>query len=290
MPRLLVIGTGLVGGSFALAMREAGRFDHIDGHDSDAAAAETALQLGHVDAVALDLDAAIAAADAVLVAVPTPAIAELVRRIAASRAAKAPTVIDVGSAKGSVLEALRGSGAMPPRFVPSHPMAGSERRGPAAADAGLFRGRSVILTPQPETDPKALDQARGWWAATGAQIVETTAPIHDEMVALTSHLPHLIAYAFMNWIDQPHAAAPADFAGPGLHDFTRIAASDAAMWRRILSENRSAVLAQYDGWSVAMTRFIDLLRNRRFDELEALLTDAQAARLRMIDRSGPDRE
>jgi len=290
MPRLLIIGTGLVGGSFALAMRQAGCFGHIDGYDSDAVAAATALQLGHVDAVAHDLDAAIAAADAVLVAVPTPAIALLVRSIAASRPTKAPTVLDVASVKGSVLEALRGSGAMPACFVPSHPMAGSERRGPTAADAGLFRGRPVILTPQPETDPKALARARDWWGATGAQIVETSAPIHDEMVALTSHLPHLVAYAFMNWIDQAHAAAPADFAGPGLHDFTRIAASDATMWRRILSENRAAVLAQYDGWSASMGRFIELLRNRRFDELEALLADAQAARLRMIDRSRPEHE
>ncbi len=165
-------------------------------------------------------------------------------------------------------------------------MAGSERRGPAAADATLFRGRPVILTPQPETDPQALGRARDWWSATGAQVIETSAPIHDEMVALTSHLPHLIAYAFMNWVDRPHAAAPADFAGPGLHDFTRIAASDASMWRRILSENRTAVLAQYDGWSASMTRFVELLRNRRFDELEALLADAQAARQRMTDR-GP---
>jgi prephenate dehydrogenase len=289
MSRLLVIGTGLVGGSFALAMRGARRFDQIDGYDADAAAASAALQLGHIDAVAHDLDAAIATADAVLVAVPTPAIAPLVRNIAAARPTNAPTVLDVGSVKGSVLEALRGSGAMPACFVPSHPMAGSERRGPAAADAMLFRGRPVVLTPQPETDPQALGRARDWWSATGAQVVETSAPIHDEMVALTSHLPHLIAYAFMNWINQPHAAAPADFAGPGLHDFTRIAASDASMWCRILSENRTAVLAQYDGWSASMTRFIELLRNRRFDELEALLADAQAVRQRMTDR-GHDHE
>ena len=149
MSRLLVIGTGLVGGSFALAMREARRFDHIDGHDADAAAAAAALQLGHIDAVAHDLDAAIATADAVLVAVPTPAIAPLVRRIAAARPTNTPTVLDVGSVKGSVLEALRGSGAMPPCFVPSHPMAGSERRGPAAADATLVSrssGRSDTAT------------------------------------------------------------------------------------------------------------------------------------------------
>ncbi len=285
MPRLLIIGTGLIGGSFALAMREAGRFGYIEGHDSDASAAAVALQRGHIDAVVRDLDVAIAAADAVLVAVPTHAIAPLVRRIAVSIRANA-TVLDVGSVKGSVLAGLRDGGVMPPCFVPSHPMAGSEKRGPAAADAGLFRDRPVILTPQPETDPQALARARDWWSATGAKVVETSASIHDEMVALTSHLPHLVAYAFMGWVDQPHAGAPADFAGPGLHDFTRIAASDAAMWRQILSENRAAVLAQYDGWAASMARLVELLRSGRFDELEAVLARAQAARVRTMGTDG----
>jgi prephenate dehydrogenase len=284
MPHLLVIGTGLIGGSFALAMRKGGCFAHIDGHDSDAAAAASALRLGHIDAVAPDLNAAIARADAVLVAVPIAAVASTVQRVC--KLNRTATVIDVGSVKGSVLEALRKSGAMPPGFVPCHPMAGSEKRGPEAADAGLFRDRPVILTPQPETDPKALARVREWWSAAGARVVESSAPIHDEMVALTSHLPHLVAYAFMNWVGKPHGAVPADFAGPGLHGFTRIAASDAAMWRQILSENRAAVLAQYDGLVASMDGFVELLRNERFDELEALLAQAQATRLRMIEASG----
>ena len=131
-----------------------------------------------------------------------------------------------------------------------------------------------------------MARARDWWRAAGAKVVETSAPIHDEMVALTSHLPHLVAYAFMGWVDQPHAGAPADFAGPGLHDFTRVAASDAAMWRQILSENRAAVLAQYDGWAASMARLVELLRSGRFDELEAVLARAQAARLRTMGTDG----
>jgi prephenate dehydrogenase len=287
MNRLLVIGTGLIGGSFALATRKAGCFSHIDGHDSDTSAAAAALRLGHIDAAAPDLNAAIAAADLVLVAVPVATVASMVRRVCESN--RTATVIDAGSVKGSLLEELRRSGAMPPRFVPSHPMAGSEKRGPEAAHAGLFRDRPVILTPQPETDPHALARAREWWSATGARVVETSAAIHDEMVALTSHLPHLIAYAFMNWVGKPHGGVPADFAGPGLNDFTRIAASDAAMWRRILSGNRAAVLAQYDGLAASMNRFVELLRSERFDELETLLAQAQATRLRMIEAGGqPD--
>ena len=288
MSRLLVIGTGLVGGSFALAMRQAGCFARIDGYDSDTTCANAALQRAQIDAVVRGSGCSDRDGRRNTGCGADDAIAALVRRIATARRANAQTVMDVGSVKGSVLAALRSSGAMPATFVPSHPMAGSEKRGSAAADASLFRDRPVILTPQPETDPGALERAREWWNATGARVVETSAPLHDEMVALTSHLPHLVAYAFMNWVDQPHGATPADFAGPGVHDFTRIAASDPAMWRLILSENRAAVLAQYDGWSASMTRFADLLRNGRDDELEALMETARAARLRMVEREAND--
>jgi prephenate dehydrogenase len=285
MPRLLVIGTGLIGGSFALAMRQAGCFTRIDGHDADASVTKRARKLGVIDAVASDEAAGIAAADAVLIAVPTAEIAGLVGRIATQIGRRSVTVFDVGSVKGSVLDELRRGGGVPPWFVPSHPMAGSEHHGPDAADANLFRNRQVIVTPQPESDRAALDRVAGWWRAAGANVVETSAKIHDEMVALTSHLPHLIAYAFMNWVDGPHSSAPRDFTGPGLKDFTRIAASDAHMWRQILAENRSAVLAQYDGWTASLGTLVEHLRNGRFDELEKLLANAQAARGRLTDQS-----
>ena len=285
MPRLLVIGVGLIGGSFALAMRSEGCFSHIEGFDSDRLVAGRAQQLGAIDTIANDLEAGMAAADAVLLAVPTPALAGLVRRIGAVIGSRQVTVFDVGSVKGSVVDALRGDGGVPPWFVPSHPMAGSERHGPEAADASLFRDRPVIVTPQPESDRAAVDRVTGWWRAAGANVVETSAPIHDELVALTSHLPHLAAYAFMNWVAAPHSAAPRDFAGPGLMDFTRIAASDPHMWREILAANRDSVLAQYDGWTARLDTLIEHLRNGRFDELEALLAAAQAARAALADRS-----
>ncbi len=132
----------------------------------------------------------------------------------------------------------------------------------------------------------ALARAREWWGAAGARVVETSAPIHDEMVALTSHLPHLVAYAFMNWVGQPHGAAPADFAGPGLRDFTRIAASDAAMWRRdpVREPRRGAgAIRRLGGVADSVRR---VAARRRFDELEALLAQAQATRLRMIEAGG----
>jgi prephenate dehydrogenase len=285
MPHLLVIGVGLIGGSFGLAMRSEGCFSHIEGFDSDPLVARRAQQRGAIDTVAKNAEASMAAADAVLLAVPTPALAGLVRRVGAVIGNRQVTVFDVGSVKGSVVDSLRGDGGVPPWFVPSHPMAGSERRGPEAADANLFRDRPVIVTPQPETDRAAVDRVIGWWRAAGANVVETSAPIHDEMVALTSHLPHLAAYAFMNWVAAPHSAAPRNFVGPGLIDFTRIAASDPHMWRQILAANRDSVLAQYDGWAARLDTLIEHLRNGRFDELEALLAAAQAARAALADRS-----
>jgi len=283
MPRLLVIGTGLIGGSFALAMRRAGAFARIDGYDANASTAEQAAELGLIDRPVTDLPQAVAAADAVLIAVPTSAIADNVRRVAAAVVRPTTTVFDAGSVKGSVVANLRGRGGIPAWFVPSHPMAGSERRGPDAADTHLFRDRHVILTPQPETDTAATARVRGWWAAAGARVFETSAEIHDDMVALTSHLPHLIAYAYMGWVDAPHSGDPRAFAGPGLQDFTRIAASDAAMWRQILTDNRAAVLAQFDGWSATFARLGTLLREGRFDELERWLASARAARARLSD-------
>jgi prephenate dehydrogenase len=286
MARLLVIGTGLIGGSFALAMRRASSFTRIDGYDANATVARQAVEFGLIDRAVTDLAPAIAAADGILIAVPTDAIADNVRRVAAAIARPTTTVFDAGSVKGSVLANLRADGGVPTWFVPSHPMAGSERRGPDAADANLFRGRQVIVTPAAHTDSAAVARVRGWWHAAGAQLFETTAEIHDEMVALTSHLPHLIAYAFMNWVDAPHSGEPRAFAGPGLHDFTRIAASDAAMWRQILSDNRAAVLDQFDGWSARFAELGTLLRDGRFDELERMLALARAARARLLEPPG----
>lgn len=285
MPRLLVIGTGLIGGSFALAMRGAGCFDHIEGYDADASAAARAVQLRVIDSAAKDLGSAIATCDAVLIAIPTTGIADLVRQIAVHTNRRDITVFDAGSVKGSVLDELRRGGGVPRWFVPSHPMAGSEHHGPASADASLFRKRQVIVTPQPETDRAAIDRVSGWWRAAGAMVVETSAPIHDEMVALTSHLPHLVAYAFMNWVDEPHSGVPRDFAGPGLRDFTRIAASEPHMWRQISSENRTAILGQFDGFAQSLDEIIEHLRHGRFDQLEKLLERAQRARLRLTDES-----
>jgi prephenate dehydrogenase len=284
MPRLLVIGTGLIGGSFALAMRRAGRFDSIAGYDTDAAALAEAEARGIIDHAASDPSIAAAAADAVLIAVPPFAIAAAVRR-ALTACRRSTPIFDAGSVKGSVIAALRGGGDLPAQFVPTHPMAGSERQGPGAADATLFVDRHVILTPEPETDPAAVAAVRDWWGAAGATVIESSAAVHDEMVALTSHLPHLLAHTFMEWAARPRSADPADFAGPGLRDFTRIAASDPVLWRQIFAANRDALLHEFDGFAAALEQVGELLRTNRFDELQTLLAKARNARADLLERA-----
>jgi len=283
MPQLLVIGTGLIGGSFALAMRRAGCFQVFAGYDTDTAALAQAKARGIIDQVVADPVTAASAADAVIIAVPPAAIAAAVRRTVAVVRRSVP-VFDAGSVKGSVIAALRDGGDMPPQFVPTHPMAGSERQGPDAADATLFLNRHVIVTPEAETDPAAVASVRRWWNAAGATVIESSAAVHDEMVALTSHLPHLLAHAFMEWVARPHSADAAAFAGPGLRDFTRIAASDPALWRQIFAANRGALLREFDGFAAVLAQVGELLRNDRLDELQSLLATARDARARLLGR------
>jgi len=196
--RLLLIGTGLIGASFALAARRAGVFDAVSGFDVDAAALGSALRAGSLTQAVTSIEAGIEHADAVLVAVPPREIVGAVVRVYAAMGTRTVPVFDVGSIKvpvvGGLIDCL---GTVPATFVPCHPMAGAEHRGPEAADAALFEGRTVFLTPTAGTQPAAIERVALWWRACGAQVSVTTAERHDAAVALTSHLPHLLAFAYM---------------------------------------------------------------------------------------------
>lgn len=230
---LLLVGTGLVGGSFALAAKAAGLFDRVVGVDRDADALADAVARGVVDATAREPSEDFQAA---CVAVPVAAIAERVREAAQV----APVVFDVGSVKQSVIDALR-----PPLsgFVPCHPIAGGSRGGAAAARADLFRERPVVLTPTNATDADAVATVRRYWQAVGARVVVEDAAAHDERFAKLSHLPHLLAFAYFE------LAARADDlhdVGAGFRDFTRIGGADADVWTDILHANADPVLRHLD--------------------------------------------
>ena len=232
---LLLVGTGLIGGSFALAARANGLFDRIIGIDSNPEALETARALGIVEGPEQSFEPT-----AICIATPVSRIAECVAD-AASRYPGVP-IFDVGSVKATVVDTLRSSGQIPGDFVPCHPIAGSETVGASAARADLFQGRSVIITPVDETDRDTVSSVESWWRGVGASVTTANPRSHDRLVAATSHLPHLVAFALMEVLDDIDDETLSAYIGDGFRDLSRIAASDPTIWSDILRENSEATL------------------------------------------------
>jgi prephenate dehydrogenase len=241
--RLAIIGVGLIGGSLALALRRGGYVAEVVGCGRRIEALRGAQQLGIIDRWETEPALAAEGADMVVVAVPVGAMEAVFRSLAGCLSAQS-VLTDVGSTKGQVVEAARAAFGIPAaNFVPGHPIAGTERSGYQAAFPELFEGRRVILTPLAETDAAAVHKVRGMWQHTGAEVVEMAVRHHDEILAATSHLPHVLAYSLV------HTLAGMDesweifrYAAGGFRDFTRIAASDPGMWRDICLGNKAAIL------------------------------------------------
>lgn len=279
---LAVVGVGLIGGSFALALRKARAVRRVVGVGRSAQNLERARERGIVDhAVTLDNDWAKEThdADVVLLATPVAQFGELLRALAPQLGAQT-IVTDAGSTKQDVAAAARAAlGSAFPRFVPAHPIAGSERSGAEAADAALFHERRVIVTPLRETDPQAVALVRALWQAAGAHVSELTPGRHDRVLAAVSHLPHLLAFAFVDEIAaREDAAALFAHAGSGLRDFTRIAASSPEMWRDIALANRPALLAELDLYRGALDAVVRALEQGDGAALEAMFARAAQAR------------
>ncbi len=270
--KLAIVGTGLIGASFAKAARRRGLSDDIAGLDAHADNAATALRLGLIDQV---VDAVPPDAAAVLLAVPVDGIAPWVRRLADHPG----VLLDAGSVKSPIIESLRAGGALPPRYVPCHPIAGSERSGPEAADADLFAGRQAVLTPMPETDPAAIDQVRALWHGVGADAHLMTAAEHDRILAVTSHLPHLIAFAYLDGVDAAHLA----YTGGGFDDFTRIGTAAPGLWASILGLNRGPLSEALAAFKASLGQLERALHNDDREALHALI-DAAGGRLTRLDR------
>jgi len=279
---LAVIGVGLIGGSFALALKAAGRVGSVIGVGRGRANLDTALTLGIIDrAVTLNEEwtREIAAADLVLVATPVgefPALfEELGRRVSAHA-----IVTDAGSTKGEVIAAARTHlGDAIARFVPGHPIAGTENTGASAAFATLFRNRNVVLTPIAETDPAAVATVTSLWSGCGAQVRELDPTAHDRIFAAVSHLPHVLAFALVDLLAaRPDADDVFRFAASGFRDFTRIAASSPEMWRDISLANRVALSAALDAYRVQLDAVAAMVAGADEAGLEALFSRAAAAR------------
>ncbi|MEO8281760.1 MAG: prephenate dehydrogenase/arogenate dehydrogenase family protein [Ideonella sp.] len=277
--KLCVIGCGLIGGSFALAMKAAGLVDQVVGVGKSADNLAKAKARGAIDSEVGSAAQGVVDADLVLVAVPVVAAESVLREI---RESLSPDVLlmDVGSTKRDIVDAARRvlQGRLP-NFVPAHPIAGKESSGISHAEATLFRDRQVLLTPISQTDPRLLKIADSLWSAIGGQVRQMTPENHDATFAAVSHLPHLLAFAYFNSVlGHPAGADYLQMAGPGFRDFTRIAASDPDVWRDILWTNREEVLKQSMRFRQALDAFEHVIRRGDQSAIETLIRTASDGR------------
>ena len=277
--QLGVIGCGLMGGSFALAMKRAGLVKRVIGYSKSPSTTERAKKMGVIDDAAESALLAVSGSDLVLIAVPVAASETTFKAI---RHLVEPGVLfmDVGSTKRDVVDAARR--VLKERvahFVPAHPIAGKEAGGVQHADPALYQGRQVILTPLPQNEAALVQKATDVWTAIGAQVLKMTPENHDAAFAAVSHLPHLLAFAYFSAVSrQPAGEDFLALAGPGFRDFTRIAASDAAVWRDILIANREEILKQSLRFRHTLDAIEHVMRSGNGEALEDLIRQAADAR------------
>jgi len=281
--KLVVVGVGLIGGSFALALKEAGAVGRVLGVGRGAGNIRRALELGIIDAAGALDPATFGDADLVLLAVPVGQMRPLMRSIAPLLGGST-VATDAGSTKKDVVDiARREFKASLPRFVPGHPIAGTEKSGAGAASASLYRGRKVVLTPLKGTDAGALALVRSAWEACGASVFELAPREHDAVLASVSHLPHVLAFALVDQVARHKDAKRLfTYAAGGFRDFTRIASSHPEMWRDICLANRKALLAELRRYGGELERVKRMLERGDAKALEALFAGARDARDRWL--------
>ena len=277
--RLVVIGVGLIGGSVAAALWQAGKVRRIVGVGRGRANIERALELRIIDEAIDDISAAVRGADIVLLAVPVRQNDRVLAKLAGSVAAET-VVTDAGSTKMDYVAAARR--LLPShlsRVVPAHPIAGAELTGVDAANPGLFTGRNVVLTPLPENDAGAVDRIESMWKACGARVSRMSPKHHDQVFSAVSHLPHMLAYTLVHMIaTRPDAQELFSFAAGGFRDFTRIASSSPEMWRDIAMANREALLADIASYQQQLGHLAELIHNADAEQLGKIFETARNAR------------
>ncbi|MBL0769561.1 prephenate/arogenate dehydrogenase family protein [Sphingopyxis sp. DHUNG17] len=286
---LAIIGLGLIGSSIARAVRAKLPDVRVVGHDADADVRDTARAIELCDVVADDAVAAVAEADLVILAVPVGRMEEAARAIAPGLDPDA-IVSDVGSSKAGIAEAL--ARALPGRTViPAHPVAGTENSGPAAGFATLFEGRWCILTPASDAPATEVEALAAFWKALGARVETMDAAHHDMVLAVTSHLPHLIAYTIVGTASELEEVTESEvikYSAGGFRDFTRIAASDPVMWRDVFLANKDAVLATLQRFNEDLTALQQAIRRGDGARLEDWFTRTRAIRRSIIEQGQDD--
>ena len=283
--RLCLIGVGLIGGSLSLALKEKGLVGTIVGFDTDFRNLSQALELGVIDLAADTADQAVAGADWVVIATPVGALGRVFAELQ-PHWRDDWTVTDTGSTKLDVVDAAtRVFGGVPANFVPGHPIAGAELSGAGAARADLFERRRVILTPVERTDRSVLHKVEQCWLAIGALVSEMAPAHHDEVLAATSHLPHVLAFVLTEMLGRKDEQQEIfQYAAGGFRDFTRIASSDPRMWLDICLANRQQLLPLLEEYREALRIAGQLIQSEKAEELLALFSDARNARQRFLDQ------
>ncbi len=283
--RLALLGTGLINGSLALALKKRGAVGEVVGCARRETTVARARELGICDVATTDPTTAVRGADMVVIGTPPGAAGAVAAAMAPGLGAEA-IVTDVGSVKAGIVAQVAPYLANLARFVPGHPVAGTEHSGPDAAFATLFEHRRCILTPLPETDPTATLQVRRMWETVGAAVDEMTPEHHDRILAITSHLPHLIAYTIVGTVDDLEEQAQSEvfkYAAGGFTDFTRIAASDPVMWRDVFLNNKPAVLEMLGRFTEDLIALQRAIRWDQGETLEDLFTRTRAIRRGVVE-------
>ena len=282
--RLAIIGLGLIGGSLARALRAAGEVEEVVGCGRTRSNLERGVELGVIDRYTHDPGEAVLGADMIFVAVPLGAMAEVFTAIKDSMA-RGTVVTDGGSVKGSVVaDAAQVFGEVPCNLVPGHPIAGTEKSGVEASFTHLYRNRRVILTPVATTDPGAVDKVEKMWRICGADVTCMDVAHHDEVLAATSHLPHMLAFSLVDTLARMEEKIEIfRYAAGGFRDFTRIASSNPVMWRDICVANREALSAVLKRYANELHDLADALEDTEGQALLEIFERAKSARDRYVD-------
>ena len=282
---ITIVGTGLIGGSFALALRASGYDAHFTGVGRNEQSLQRAVELGIVDDYQTSLTGSVEECDLVLLATPVGAIDSVLEQMAP--ALGPDTIItDAGSVKQSVIDSARKHLRHFENFVPAHPIAGTEHSGVEAGFASLYQGKRLILTPVAETSPSASEQVAALWKLTGA-VIEQMEPLeHDAVFAATSHLPHMLAFSLVETLYRMDKESPLlHHAGSGFADYTRIASSDPVMWRDVCLYNREALLASLDKFKDGFDSLVEAIESKDGETLEQLFNTAKLTRDTKVLRS-----
>jgi prephenate dehydrogenase len=286
--RVAVIGVGLIGGSFALALKQAKACAHVVGVGRDPANLKLALERGVIDSMGSDVASVAEDADLVVVTTPVAQFPRIFSQIA-KKLKPGALITDGGSTKRDVVEAARKAlRDKIGQFVPAHPIAGGEKSGAAAASAELFRGRRVVLPPLPENSEDAIEKIHRAWSSCGARTVRMSPEEHDAVLAAVSHLPHLLAFALVHEVaGRENSAELFSFAAGGFRDFTRIASSHPEMWRDICMANGDRLSAELAGFSKKLVEIRKLVEGGNAAALEKLFAEAREARNSWLKTIGP---